>query len=222
MLLHCSLTILPKPYTFLISKYMFKLKTSHLNNINNPIHIIKCNKCYYKHHYSSEVESVINRQIQAEQQAAQDYLSMAVTFLHPAMSRPGAGGFFMSMYDEELGHMQDFINYQLMRGGTPAITCVKEPPDNKNLTLLSAFEKGLAMEKLVTELLEDVVKVAETANDYECADFVTSVFLKEQFKSINEMAHHVTRLARLKDEHAIYHYDLELCKSHPYTPKIPK
>lgn len=72
----------------------------------------------------------------------------------------------MSMYEEELGHMQDFINYQLMRGGTPAITCVKEPPDNKNLTLLSAFEKGLAMEKLVTEVRFLYLKMIVESHNY--------------------------------------------------------
>lgn len=111
------------------------------------------NKKYYsKYKYAAQVEAAVNKQIQAEQQASQDYLSMAVTFLHPCISRPGAGGYFMRMYEEEIGHMQDFIQYQLLRGGTTVINGLKAPEMKSNLTVLEAFEKGLEMEKNITEV----------------------------------------------------------------------
>lgn len=108
---------------------------------------------YYKHNYNSKVEEFVNLQIQAEQQAAQDYLNIAVTFLHSSKSQIGAGGFFMRMYKEELDHMQKFIQYQLLRGGMPLICGLEPPIQNKNLTLLEAFKQGLCMEKRITKVI---------------------------------------------------------------------
>ncbi|KPJ01973.1 Soma ferritin [Papilio xuthus] len=190
--------------------------------------VFKCNirwKVYYQHKYDPKVEDVINKQIQAEQQAAQDYLAMATMFLHPCMSRPGAGGYFMKMYNEELEHMQKLIEYQLIRGGAIIISGLKAPTMDNKLTLQSAFKKGLSMEKTVTELLENVVAVAEKVDDYQCADFITSVYLAEQMASINELSHHVTNMDRLcGDEHAVYQYDLQLLKSYPnpFKFKMPE
>lgn len=111
------------------------------------------NKRYYsKYKYTAQVEAAVNKQIQAEQQASQDYLSMAVTFLHPCISRPGAGGYFMRMYEEEIGHMQDFIQYQLLRGGTTVINGLNSPEMKTKFSLLEAFTKGLEMEKNITEV----------------------------------------------------------------------
>ncbi|KAI5636699.1 ferritin-like domain-containing protein [Phthorimaea operculella] len=177
------------------------------------------NSSYFRHKYSPEVEAAVNKQIKAEQQAGQDYLNMAVYFLHPAVSRPGAGGFFMKMYNEEVRHMQDFIQYQLLRGGTVCIDGLSAPKQSAGISLLQAFKTGLEMEKCVTELLLDLVSAAESVKDYQCADYVTSVFLADQMKSLNEFSHHVTRLSRLSDENSFYLYDLELAKTYPYTYK---
>uniref|UniRef100_A0A2A4JTF3 Ferritin n=1 Tax=Heliothis virescens TaxID=7102 RepID=A0A2A4JTF3_HELVI len=190
-----------------------------------PFILLNRKKTYYKNNYSSKIEESVNRQIKAEQQAGQDYLNIAVTFLHPSKSQFGAGAFFMKMYKEELDHMHKFINYQLLRGGTPLIPGLEPPTPNKDLTLLNAFKQGLCMEKEITvwgyfQLLEDGVKLAEEVKDYHYADFVTSEFLTEQARSINEMATHITKLMAIGDNsHALYHYDLELEKIHqlPHT-----
>lgn len=117
-----------------------------------PIHLNIIRNVYYQYKYDSKIEEAINKQIQAEQQAAQDYLAMATAFFHPCLSRPGAGSYFMKMYNEELEHMQKLIEYQLIRGGAIIISGLNAPKMDKNLTLQSAFKKGLDMEKLVTEV----------------------------------------------------------------------
>ncbi|CAG4964560.1 unnamed protein product [Parnassius apollo] len=122
------------------------------------------------------------------------------------------------MYKEELEHMQRLIEYQLIRGGAIVISGLNAPIVNENLTLYCAFKQGLDMEKSVTELLENIVNVAESVNDYQCADFITSVYLAEQMASINEFSHHITNMSRIcGDEHAIYHYDQTLLKSYPHS-----
>ncbi|KAJ8727007.1 hypothetical protein PYW08_015404 [Mythimna loreyi] len=185
-----------------------------------PVTLIKRYK-YYQNNYNSKIEELVNVQIWAEQQAAQDYLNMAVTFLHPAKSQLGAGGFFMKMYEEELCHMKKLINYQLLRGGMPLICGLQPPNKNKDLTLLDAFKKGLHMEKNITVGLQEGVMLAEDLKDYHYADFITSVFLTEQMHSIHEMANHITKLSALShDNHAIYHYDLELEKMYPLPHKL--
>lgn len=113
----------------------------------------------YHYKYSPQVEAAINKQIQMEQQASQDYLHLAVTFLHPCQNRIGAGGFFMRMYEEELRHMKDLIFYQLTRGGTPLIDTLNAPTISSSILLLDAFKQALDMEKKVTE-----VSTKSTAN----------------------------------------------------------
>lgn len=68
-------------------------------------------------------------------------------------------------------------------------------------------------------MIENLVKTAEMSKDFQAADYFTSVFLAEQMKSVNEMSHHISKLTKLTDEHAIYHYDLRLLQSHPYIRK---
>lgn len=108
---------------------------------------------YYQYKYNSKIEELVNKQIHAEQQAAQEYLNIAVTFLHPSKNFIGAGGFFMHMHKEELQHMHKFIHYQILRGGQPLIAGVQPPVKNENLTLIDAFKQGLDMEKQITEVL---------------------------------------------------------------------
>lgn len=119
---------------------------------NKQLPIVTINKRnkYYQNNYNLKIEEAINFQIKSEQQAGQNYLNMAVTFLHPSKSQFGAGGFFIKMYEEEIDHMQKLINYQLLRGGTPLISGLEPPNQNKNLTLLEAFKQGLCMEKEIT------------------------------------------------------------------------
>lgn len=105
---------------------------------------------YWKHKYDPALQEAVNKQIQAEQQAAQDYLSMAVYFLHPKISRPGHGGFFMLMFEEEIGHMHDFIEYQLLRGGDVTVSSLIAPALQRDLSPLKAFTTALEMEKAVT------------------------------------------------------------------------
>lgn len=65
------------------------------------------------------------------------------------------------------------------------------------------------------------MSTAERFKDYQCADFITSTFLKDQMISIHELSQHVTVLNRLcGDEHALWDYDQYLSKSYPYTLKL--
>ncbi|XP_022829546.1 ferritin heavy chain-like [Spodoptera litura] len=180
------------------------------------------NRRYYSQNNSnSRIEELINIQIKAEQQASQNYLNIAVTFLHPSKSLLGVGGFFMKMYNDELEHMHKLINYQLLRGGSPLISGLEPPNQHKNLTILDAFKEGLCMEKNITELIEKGIKLAEEVKDFHYVDFITSVFLTEQFQSIHEFDQHVTKLTTLKNNDAFYYlYDMELQKNYPLSHNI--
>lgn len=73
----------------------------------------------------------------------------------------------------------------------------------------------------ILQLLEQGMVIAEGVKDYHYADFVTSVFLAEQIKSIHEISNHVTQLTALgNNQHALYHYDWKLSKMYPYSIKI--
>ncbi|CAD0198813.1 unnamed protein product [Chrysodeixis includens] len=201
----------------LLQNLSHKLWKCSLINVSN---LVKIRYLDY-HNYSKKIEEVVNIQIQAEQQAAQDYLHLAVSFLHPSKSFLGAGGFFLNMYKEELDHMQKLIQYQLLRGGYPNICGLKSPYKNKNVNLLNAFKQSLYMEIEITKLLEQGIEIAEGVKDYHYAEFITSAFLSEQIKSIHEISNHVTRLTSLgNNQHAQYHYDWKLAKMYPYSNKI--
>ncbi|KAI8440242.1 hypothetical protein MSG28_001621 [Choristoneura fumiferana] len=177
---------------------------------------------YYRHKYCPEVEAAINKQIQAEQEAALKYLNMAVSFLHPSVSRLGAGGFFMKMYHEEFQHSEEFIHYQLSRGGVPLINGLKIQTPNIKITMIEAFKQALDLEHNVTELIQDLIGIAEKAKDYHCVDFVTSIFMTDQMDSINKISHHVTEIARLCDEYGLWNYDQHLATTYPYNHKSLK
>lgn len=120
-----------------------------LNTIPNSVR----NNSYCKYKYSSEVENAVNKQIESERNAAFTYLNMAVNFLHPSISYPGVGGYFMKMYEEELGHMKMLINYQIIRGGTPILKFKDvDIIANSKTTLVEAFNQALETEKKVTEV----------------------------------------------------------------------
>lgn len=154
-------------HTILKLPFLIQIKLQHtlhvVPELKNPLitHKMHCRKkCtteepYYQYNFKPELEFAINEQIQAEQQAAQDYLNMAVFFLHPSVSWPGAGGFFMRMYEEEIGHMKNVIQYQLLRGGKVVMPCVAKPPTHDKLTMLVAFRLALQMEKTVTEVRQN-------------------------------------------------------------------
>ncbi|KAH9641018.1 hypothetical protein HF086_015114 [Spodoptera exigua] len=172
---------------------------------------------------NSRIEEALNIQIKAEQQASQNYLNIAVTFLHPSKSMIGAGGFFMKMYYDELEHMHKLINYQLLRGGVPLISGLEPPNKHKNLTMLDAFKLGIHMERDLTILIEKGIKLAEEVKDYHYADFFTSAFLTEQIQSIYELDRHATNLTTLKCNDAfLLLYDMELQKKYPLPHDIKK
>lgn len=143
-----------KPHRF----YQRSHSLRHLSFNNTPKKNVpfreKCTseEPYYQHKYRTELELAVNEQIFAEQQAAQNYLNIAVFFLHPSVSRQGTGGFFMNMYEEEIGHMKQVIQYQLLRGGRVQLPALAKPPFNDNLTQLGAFKLALQMEKTVSEV----------------------------------------------------------------------
>ncbi|XP_028163093.1 ferritin-3, chloroplastic-like [Ostrinia furnacalis] len=175
--------------------------------------------CKFK--YSPEVEAAINKQIQSEQNAAFSYLNMATIFLHPTISYPGVGGFFMKMYEEELHHMKILINYQIIRGGIPILNFGVVDPVDPNMTLVEAFNLALEKEKKVTEELKNIVNTAEASEDYQSVELITSKFLLEQAYAMNDLSHYITKLKRLcDDKDALYQFDLKLGQLYPYSLKI--
>ncbi|XP_004927855.1 ferritin heavy chain [Bombyx mori] len=186
-----------------------------------PQKIIIYNYSNVKKHTACKIADLINRQIQTEQQVAQHYLSLAVTFLNVKSLYHGAGGFFMKMYFEELDHMQGFIKYQLIRGNIPNICGIEKPNLPDNLPLIEAFRYSLKMEEQVNQLLEEIVTEANDIKDYHCADFVTSVYLSEQIQSINEINHYIIKLSSFGDDiHAIHNFDTSLIKLFPFSNRL--
>ncbi|KAJ8969280.1 hypothetical protein NQ314_001818 [Rhamnusium bicolor] len=104
-----------------------------------------------RHQFHKETEQAINEQISAEYNAAFAYLSMACYFGTTEIALPGCQGFFMNMYEEELGHAMVFINYQLLRGARVVLCPISMPESQDWKSIIKAFTVSLNMEKLIKE-----------------------------------------------------------------------
>ncbi|XP_057668799.1 soma ferritin-like [Diorhabda carinulata] len=167
---------------------------------------------YGKHQFHEETEAVLNEQVLSEFMAAFEYLSIGYYFGRTDVALPGCQGFFMNMYEEELGHANIFSNYVLMRGGEVKITNIKIP-ENKNWTVTDAFRQALNMEKDIKEKLTNVYDVAEKHKDLQIMDLVSTDFMEEQNRSICEMARLVTRSKITDSKVGEYLFDQMIFKS---------
>ncbi|CAG9837809.1 unnamed protein product [Diabrotica balteata] len=145
-----------------------------------------------RHQFHKDTENILNEQVLEEFKAAYEYLTMGHYFGRTDVALPGCQGFFMNMYEEELGHANIFTNYVLMRGGHVQLKSISVPK-NKTWTVTEAFTRAVQMEQGIKEKLNEVFNVAEKHKDLHIMDLVSTEFMEEQHRSICEMARLVTR-----------------------------
>lgn len=80
-----------------------------------------------KQNYHSDCEEGINKLIRLEMDALYLYLSLRSYFYRSQVALPGIAEYFKSAVQEEMAHMQLFIDYQNKRGGTVKFAEVKKP-----------------------------------------------------------------------------------------------
>ena len=138
-----------------------------------------------------EVLKAINEQINAETYSAYMYLSMCAYFEEMGLS--GFANWMKIQYQEESAHALKFFNYLTERNGRVALKAVDQVPVDFD-GIVDVFEKTLAHEIHVTELINNLMDVAVAANDHATQSFL-KWFVDEQ---VEEEANVEKILATLK------------------------
>ncbi|RZC40701.1 soma ferritin, partial [Asbolus verrucosus] len=174
-------------------------KTALIKYCTCPAKNDSSNKKPFRHNYHEEVEAAVNNQILAELNASMVYLSLYCYYGGTSRAMPGCQSFFKKMYNEEQDHAMVFIDYQLLRGGEVKLfpITVPENPDWTDITI--ALGIALELEKRVKDKLECLYRTAESCQDTQLMDLVTTKFIKDQNESIWELGRLLTRAKRLVD-----------------------
>jgi len=138
-----------------------------------------------------EVLDALNEQINAESYSAYMYLSMAAYF--ESMGLSGFANWMKVQYQEEAAHALKFFNYVTDRGGRVVLKAIDQVPVDFD-GIVDVYEKTLVHENHVSDLINNLVNVAVTANDHASQSFL-KWFVDEQ---VEEEANVEKILAMLK------------------------
>ncbi len=138
-----------------------------------------------------EVLDALNNQINAESYSAYMYLSMAAYFENMGLS--GFANWMKVQYQEEAAHSLKFFNYVIDRGGKVVLKAIDQVPVEFS-GIVDVYEKTLAHENHVTELINNLMNVAVSASDHASQSFL-KWFIDEQ---VEEEANVEKILATLK------------------------
>lgn len=163
---------------------------------------------------SKELETAINKQINAEFWSAYLYLSMSAHFAHEGL--PGFANWFKVQFQEEQDHAVKFMNYLIAKGNSVELKPI-DKVDTSWESLLKAFEVTLEHEKIVTSLINNLVSIARRENDY-ASENMLQWFVNEQVEE-EETAQALIDSLKLigSNGFGIYTMDKELAQR-SYTP----
>lgn len=127
---------------------------------------------------NTNIEKILNRQIDREAYSSQLYLSMASWA--EATGYEGVSQWFYVQADEERLHMLKFIHYVNERGGNAIIPAIKLPPA-KFKEVSDAFAQTLKHEEFITASINEIVALCNTEKDFTTQNFV-QWFVAEQIQ----------------------------------------
>jgi ferritin len=164
-----------------------------------------------------EVLDAINEQINAESYSAYMYLSMAAYFEN--LGLPGFANWMKVQYQEESAHALKFFNYLIDRNGKVVLKPIKQVPVDFD-GIVDAFEKTLAHENEVTELINNLVNVAIAANDHATQSFL-KWFVDEQVEEESNVEKILATLKLINGEgNGIFMIDRELSQRVFVDPNV--
>ncbi|WP_346858115.1 ferritin [uncultured Draconibacterium sp.] len=113
--------------------------------------------------------AALNEQINAEQYSSLLYLSMSA-YLND-IGLPGFANWMYVQYQEELSHANKFFNYVVERGGKVELKAIKQMPTTWE-GVIDIYEATLEHERLVTNLINNLVDVAIEERDHAAQSFL--------------------------------------------------
>jgi len=149
--------------------------------------------------YDKKLQDLVNLQIRIEMFAFYKYLSMSQFFKRYDQDRQGFAKYFRDAATEELGHAEDFMKYQQMRGGKvefagiPAVIADEDNWRNGK----DVFYAALYLEKNVTGQILCLHSFAvDRFDDVDFANFLEEKVIPEQYRSMKEIQTHIKTLER--------------------------
>lgn len=148
----------------------------------------------------------MKKQIQKEFDASYQYLAMGAHFSRDTVNRPGFAETFFKAAKEEREHGSKLIEYLSMRGElTSDVTSLfKEPrvSTTKWADGVAALKDALNLETEVTKSIRSVIKDCEASdNDYHLVDYLTGVYLEEQYEGQRDLAGKLSTLKKMNHNH---------------------
>lgn len=127
---------------------------------------------------STKLSEAFNAQVNAEMWSSNLYLSMAVYFKKEALN--GFAAWMEKQAAEELEHAHKMIDFAIERGGDIVIGQVNVVPTAWG-SPVEVFEHVYKHEKYVSELIDNMVNIAEEDKDHASRAFLFD-FVREQME----------------------------------------
>ena len=132
---------------------------------------------------SEVMNAKLNEQVAAELSAAHAYLAMACSFDRKALKI--LAQLFLKQHDEEREHAMKIVKYLQEVGGIVVLGAVPAPKsDFANAEVI--VETALEGEKKITDMINDLVALADKENDYATRSLL-NCFVDEQVEEVASM-----------------------------------
>nr|ABR23157.1 ferritin [Ulva fasciata] len=183
---------------------------SELSTVNDaPV-----TQSYARVDYHPSCEAAMNEQINIEYTISYVYHALHSYFARDNVGLPGFAKFFSEASEEERGHAQLLMDYQVKRGGRVELKPLSAPEmefanDDKGEALY-AMELALSLEKLNFQKLQALHAIADENQDPALCDFIEGELLQEQVDSVKQHAEYVSQLRRVGKGVGVYIFDREL------------
>jgi len=112
---------------------------------------------------NTQIEQALNKQINHEMNAAYNYMAMAAYF--EQMNLNGFSSWMIHQREEELEHAMRLYHFVLDRGGEVDLESVEKPKKDFQ-SVRKVFERSLELEKINTESIHQLHKLAVEHDDY--------------------------------------------------------
>jgi ferritin len=139
-----------------------------------------------------EFVQALNEQVAHEFAASQQYVAVAVHYDRQTLPRLAA--FFYAQAVEERGHAMKMVQYLMDQDAEVVIPPVAGPRNGFG-DIVEPIEVALAQEKVVTEQITRLARIARETGDYQSEQFV-QWFLKEQVEEVSTMGDLLTTVRR--------------------------
>jgi ferritin len=159
-----------------------------------------------------EMLDALNAQMNFEFFSAHIYLSMASYAAELGLT--GFENWLLVQYEEEVFHARKFFGYIVSRGERPIIKGF-ENPEVDFKSILSTLETALHHERIVTSRINDLMKLADSINDYATRSFLLW-FVDEQVEEEESFNDLILKVKLVKDA-GLYMLDKEL-STRTFTP----